>query len=143
MAKNKEYVVDSSVVVKWFLLESGSDIATRLRDDFATGRASLSVPTLLFYEVMNAIRSSKLFGEADLAMVAGSLSKYKFGIWRPRGRLLEWTGELSLKEDVTVYDSCYVALAQRLGTKVITEDSELLQKFPDDTLPLPGYSRRD
>jgi predicted nucleic acid-binding protein len=141
VAKDKDYVVDSSVVVKWFLLEPDSDAATRLRDDFATGRTGLIVPTLLFYEVMNAIRFSRLFREADLAMVARSLSKYKFGIWRPRGRLLELSGQLSIKEDVTVYDSCYVALAQRLRTKVITEDSELLQKFPNHTLSLPGYAR--
>ncbi len=133
--------MDSSVVVKWFLLEPGSDVATGLRDDFATGRARLTVPTLLFYEVMNAIRFSRLFGKADLALVARSLSKYKFGIWRPRGRLLELSGQLSIEEDVTVYDSCYVALAQRLRTRVITEDSELLQKFPDDTLSLLDYAR--
>ena len=75
-------------------------------------------------------------------MVARSLSRHKSSIWRPRGRLLELSAELSVREDVTVYDSCYVALAQRLGTKFITEDNELLQKFPNDTLPLHGYTGR-
>ena len=142
MAKKKQYVVDSSVVVKWFLIESASDAAARLRDDFAIGQTGLAAPALLFYEVMNAIRFSKLFESADLATVARSLSKYKFGIWRPRGKLLELSGELSVGADVTVYDSCYVALARRIGTKLITEDNELLEKFPDDTLPLLGYARR-
>ena len=137
--KEEEYVVDSSVVVKWFLVESDSDSAIRLRDDFATARVSLAVPTLMFYEVMNALRFSRLFKEKDLVLAAKSLSKYKFGIWRPKGRLLELSGELSLREDLTVYDSCYAALAQRTGTKLITEDKELLQKFPAHTISLQSY----
>ena len=136
MAKNQEFVVDASVVTKWFLTELNSDRAVRLRDDFATGRVRLVVPTLLFYEVVNALRFSRVFREADLTLAAKSLSKYRFGIWRPRGRLLESSAALSLKGDLTIYDACYVALAQRRSTKLITEDRELLSKFPKYTIPL-------
>lgn len=134
MAKKDEFVVDSSVVTKWFLVETGSVSAVRLRNQFATGRLKLAVPTLLFYEVTNALRFSGVFDVTDLALAARSLSKYHFGIWRPRGRLLELSAQLSVREDVTIYDACYVALAQMLGSKVITEDKELLTKFPADTV---------
>ncbi len=140
MAKKEEYVVDSSVVTKWFLVESDSGLATELRDDFATGRVSLAAPTLLFYEVMNALRFSGLYNEMDLILAAKSLSKYQFGIWRPRGMLLELSAALSLRQDLTVYDACYVALAQRMRTKVITEDKEILNKFPGYTIPMNRYS---
>jgi predicted nucleic acid-binding protein len=131
MAKKDRFVVDSSVVAKWFLTEPGSDRAIELRDEFATGRLDLSVPTLLFYEVMNALRFSGSFSRADLSMAARSLSNYRFDIWRPRGKVLELSTELSHDKDVTVYDACYVALAQRIGSKVVTEDRELLTKFPE------------
>lgn len=134
VAKKNEYVVDSSVVTKWFLLEANSDQAIGLRDKFATGRIRLVVPTLLFYEVTNALRFSGVFNETDLTLAAKSLSKYRFGIWRPRGKLLELSVQLSVREDITVYDACYVALAQRLSTRLVTEDKELLNKFPTNTV---------
>lgn len=136
MAKSSGFVVDASVVTKWFLIERNSDLAMSLRDGFATGRIGLAVPALLFYEVINALRFSGVFTESDLAVAARSLSKYRFGIWRPRGRLLELSAVLSLKEDLTIYDACYIALAQRMSSKLITEDKELLSKFPRHTLPL-------
>jgi predicted nucleic acid-binding protein len=140
MAKKDEFVVDASVVTKWFLVEPDSQDAIRLRDDFATGRVKLTVPTLLFYEVINALRFSGEFEAAALGLASRSLSKFQFSMWRPRGRLLELSAELSLREDVTVYDACYVALARRIESKVITEDRELLGKFPAYTMPMKGYN---
>ena len=134
MAKTDEYVVDSSIVTKWFLVESDSDQAIKIRNEFATGKLRLTVPTLLFYEVTNALRFSSVFNEMDLSLAAKSLSKYRFGIWRPRGKLLELSAQLSVRENVTVYDACYVALAKRLKTRLVTEDKELLDKFPTDTM---------
>ena len=130
MAKKDEFVIDSSVVAKWFLTERDSGEAISVRDAFATGRLRLTVPTLLFYEVANALRFSGLYEKGDLVLAARSLSRYKFGIRRPHGKLLELAVALSVREDVTMYDASYVALAERIGTKVITEDKELLGKFP-------------
>jgi predicted nucleic acid-binding protein len=94
------------------------------------------VPTLIFYEVINALRFSQRFSKNDLATAARSLSKYRFEIWRPRGKLLELMAHLSLEDDLTVYDACYIALAKRMGLKLITEDAELLTKFPGLTRAL-------
>lgn len=141
MAEKDEFVVDSSIVAKWYLVESDSEEAIRLRDLFALGRIRLAVPTLLFYEVVSALRFSCAYKEADLTLAARSLSKYRFRIWRPRGRLLESSAQLSLSEDVTVYDACYVALARRLGSKVVTEDKELLGRFPADTVAMELFEK--
>jgi predicted nucleic acid-binding protein len=142
VAKTDEFVVDASVVTKWFLDEPDSSVAIRLRDDFATGRIKLTVPSLMFYEVVNALRFSGEFGEEDLAVAARSLNRYKFGTWMPLGKLLEHSARLSLRDDLTVYDACYVALAKRIQSKVITGDRELLGKFPEHTLPLNSYQVR-
>ena len=130
MAEKGEFVIDSSVVAKWFVGERDSDKAIQIRDNFATGKIRLAAPTLLFYEVMNALRFAGAFREDDLVLASRSLSKYRFEVWRPRGKLLELSIQLSVKGNTTVYDACYVALAQRIGSKVITEDKEMLAKFP-------------
>lgn len=139
MAKKGRLVVDSSVVAKWFLTEPGSDKAIELRDEFASGRLELAVPSLLFYEVMNALRFSGSFRSPDLVVAARSLSKYRFGIWRPRGKLLELSTELSVEKDMTVYDACYLALGKRTDSRVVTENKELLAKFPADALALSDF----
>jgi predicted nucleic acid-binding protein len=142
LAKKDEYVIDSSIVTKWFLVESNSDQAIKLRNEFATGRVKLTVPTLLFYEVTNALRFSGVFSETDLTLAARSLSKYRFGIWRPRGKLLELSAQLSVRANITVYDACYVSLAKRLKTQLVTEDKELLDKFPTDTVRINRLNPR-
>lgn len=139
MAKKDQFVADSSVVAKWFLMETDSDRAIELRDEFAAGRLKLAVPSLLFYEVMNALRFSGGFASPDLLVAAESLSRYRFDIWRPRGKLLQLSTELSMREDLTVYDASYVALAQRINSMVITEDKELLNKFPSQTMALSEF----
>ena len=136
MAEKESFVVDASVVAKWYLTERGSDRAMMIRDRFATGKVDLKVPTLLMYEVMNALRFSGAFPSDDLALAAKSLSRYRFELWRPRGRLLELAAKLSMENDVTIYDACYLALASLRGCKVITEDGVLLEKFPQLTTPL-------
>ncbi|MDG6989907.1 MAG: type II toxin-antitoxin system VapC family toxin [Nitrososphaerota archaeon] len=143
MAKKSQFVVDSSVVAKWFLTEPDSDKAIELRDEFASGRLELAVPSLLFYEVMNALRFSGSFRSLDLVVAAKALSKYRFGIWRPRGKLLELSTKLSVEKDLTVYDACFVALGKRTNSRVVTEDKELLVKFPEDVLALSNFEASD
>jgi predicted nucleic acid-binding protein len=139
--EKKSFIIDSSIVAKWFMQEKDSKLAISVRDDFGKGQTKLIVPTLLFYEVMNALRFSGSFDGSDLGTIAMSLSKYQFEIWKPVGKLLELSARLSLKKEMTVYDACYVALAQRVGSKVITEDKELLDKFPALTVPLDYFAR--
>lgn len=140
MAK-ETLVIDSSVVVKWFIEEKGSDIALRFRDEFAKGNLRLSVPSLVFYEVINALKVSRIFDEKDLVTAARSMSSYDFEVWLPRGKVLEESARLSSRKGVTVYDACYVALAVRRKTKLLTEDDELLQKFPNVAISLHAQGR--
>lgn len=132
-------MVDSSIVAKWFITEDDSGIAFKIRDEFATGRVKLSVPALLFYEVMNALKYSGAFNEKDLAIASSSLSRYDFEVWQPRGKILEESVRTASKKNLTIYDACYVALAIRKRTKLVTEDREILSKFPDAAISLQEF----
>jgi predicted nucleic acid-binding protein len=123
-------------VAKWYLTERDSDKALALRDDFATGHLDITIPSLLYYEVANALRFSGAYSIIELKTAAVSLSKYAFEVWQPRGRLLEDALDLSLGKEITVYDACYVALAQRKRVSLCTEDAELLSKFPETAVSL-------
>ena len=136
MAEKNSFVVDSSVVAKWYLSEPGTDAALAIRDAFATRKLDLKVPTLLVYEVVNALRFSGAFSAVELALAARSLSRYRFEFWRPRGKLLEMAADMSMEKGVTVYDACYDARASSTKCNVIPEHRAVLEKFPAPTTPL-------
>jgi predicted nucleic acid-binding protein len=52
-------VVDASVAVKWFVEEEFSDLALKLRDMHVNGLVDLVAPSLMPYEVLNALKYSK------------------------------------------------------------------------------------
>lgn len=139
MEKQKA-VADASIVAKWFLEESFSDKARQLRDSFVTGKLIISVPSLLFYETLNALWHTGLFREAELTLAARALSKYGFDVWEPKGKIYEQTATLSSKYDISVYDASYVALALHLKATFYTADLELIQKFPENTQHINTYN---
>lgn len=135
----EEAVADASVVVKWFLEEGYSEQARKLRDCFVTGKISLSVPSLLFYEVLNALWDSGQFRAEELALAARSLHKYGLKTWEPKGEVIERTAAMAQGKDVSVYDAAYVALAVHIDAKLYTADAELVRKFPDTARHIREY----
>lgn len=123
-------MVDASVCAKWYLDEEYSDRARLLRDEFVKGQIAITVPSLLFYETLNALRYSRAFDEKELTVAADSLSKYGFEVWEPRGEVYREAARLSLAQDITVYDAAYVALSEHLRALFYTVDKKLLDRFP-------------
>lgn len=137
--EKQKVIVDASVVAKWFLEEQFSEDARLLRDSFVTGKLTISVPSLLFYETLNALKYSGVYNQDELALVARSLSRYGFDVWQPKGKLYEQVARLSLKHDISVYDASYVALAIFSDTILYTADLELTEKFPENVQHVKNF----
>ncbi len=101
-----------------------------MRDAFVKGKIGITVPSLLFYETLNALRYSRIYDQSDLTMAADSLSKYGFDVWEPRGQVYRDMARLSLKHDITLYDAAYVSLSEHLRAPFYTTDEKLLDRFP-------------
>ena len=138
--EKQKIVADASIVAKWFLEEEFSDKARQLRDSFVTGKVNISVPSLLFYETLNALWHSRLFTEKELSLAAKALTKYGFDAWEPQGKILEQAAAVSSEHNLSVYDASYVALAFHLKAALLTADSELLRKFPKNTQHINTYN---
>ena len=121
-------VVDASVVVKWFVDEEHSEQARRLEEDYVEGKIDILAPTLLDYEVLNALRYSGAFGEEELKEVARVLEDLQLGYVPVRGNLMGLAVELALKKGITIYDASYVALAVDRGIVLWTADEKLVRK---------------
>ncbi len=121
-------VADASVIVKWYVNEIWSDKSIMLRDMFIDGSVEIHVPSLLFYEVLNALRYNKDFPVDLLKDVYESLISYGFTIYTPKERHIYNALEAVLKYEITIYDAVYLGLAAYLGTKLVTTDQKLIDK---------------
>ena len=117
------YVVDASVVIKWFVPEIHSDAARRL----LSAPHEYFSPDLLFPEVGNVIWKKVRRGELTAAQgerLAADISTVAVETVPARSLLLD-AHALAVTAGVTVYDSMYLALAVRLKTEMITADDRL------------------
>ncbi len=121
-------VVDASVVVKWFVEEEYSEEARLLKDAYSSGVFDIAAPSLLHYEVLNALKYSGAFGEDELKKVASILEDFQITLFELSGELASKTVELAMRKGITVYDASYAALAEMLGSVGYTADEKLLKK---------------
>ena len=117
------FVVDASVVIKWFVPEIDSDAARRLlKHDH-----QYFAPDLVFAEISNAIWKKVRRGELsspqgrDLVKDLGSIAVETM----PVRTLASDAYSLAISTGCSVYDATYLALAVRLGTKMLTADERL------------------
>jgi len=137
--EKEKVVVDASIVVKWFLEEKYSDKALQLRNDYVRGLIGLVAPSLLEYEVLNALRYSGVYSVEELEKIGLALNKYGLEAYELSDKVKEETVRLALSKDITIYDASYLALAMHLGTKLYTADNELIEKFPDTAVHIENY----
>jgi len=123
--------VDASVVVKWFVEEKYSKEALIIRDSFIEGLVDIVVPSLLYFEVLNALKYSGAFGEDELKKVARILEDYQFTLYELEGAYAEKAVEIAMRKGITIYDASYVALALIEGVDLYTADEKLLTKTQD------------
>lgn len=124
-------VLDSSVVVKWFSKFGEDDLekAYRLRLEIEEGRCLVTVPDLLFYELANALRYSPRFTAPDVKEAVNSLLDMGLEVRPAERSLMEQAVELAYNLKVTVYDACYLALAQRENSPLVTADYKFAEKL--------------
>ncbi len=120
-------VLDASAVAKWFVREKGSSDMRLIRDKIASGRLTGYAPNFVLIEIANLLRYSREASSEDVLNAVRSLT-ILLHLKRDE-ELLEKAVRLAFKKSITVYDSLYVALAMEMGTKLVTYDRELLDKF--------------
>ena len=130
----KLIVVDASVVVKWFVEEDFSKDADRIRNDYLNQLIDIAVPSLLRYEVLNALRYSYAFGEDELKEIGKVLDDYQFLTIPLKEEYLDETIRRALKHGITIYDASYIAIGDVRNCKVYTADNKLLNKVGDDPI---------
>ena len=115
-------VVDASIAVKWLVVEHDSADARNLLAD-----EELHAPRLLVSEVANAVWRKVRLDQVDRSAASQLLATISDMPvrWYADETICADAIRLAIAYDRPVYDLMYVALAQRLGARVITADQRL------------------
>jgi predicted nucleic acid-binding protein len=121
------FVVDASVVIKWFVPEQGWESAIRLR------REALLSPDLLLPEIGNVLwkkarrrQISMDEGHAILSVIARSDIEIHA---TADPQLLDSAFQIAHDADISFYDAVYVSLAALEGLPLLTADHSLMRKL--------------
>lgn len=126
----REIVIDASVVVKWFIEEIDSDKARFLRDKFIDGKVELIAPSLLYFEVLNALKYSQLFDRSELDDAGESLENYGFNVITIKDEIRKHMIKIAVDHEMSIYDASYLGLSIRLRKIYYTADEKIIKKLP-------------
>jgi predicted nucleic acid-binding protein len=122
------YVLDASVVVKWFSYEENTDKALALRDKIARRELDIVVPDMILYELSNALRYNADFNDNDVKRAINSLFDLDIEIVAHLMSTIDAAIDLAYEYDISIYDAFYIALADELDCSLVTADMKLYEK---------------
>jgi predicted nucleic acid-binding protein len=131
------YVVDASVLVKWFMEEEGRDRALALRQLHTSRRSAIFISELTFLEILNVIRYSPKSNEEDGAEALHVLQNLRLQVRPIDFDLLRKANVIAWAYRITIYDALYVALAEQVGYPLITADDVMVKKMKGHSIVVP------
>jgi len=130
-------VVDSSVVIKWFITEPFSEEAHRILEGYQSGKLALLGPDLLNAELGNVVWKKHRFQgltKTEAEQIVDTFQELAIA-FTPTAELLEEAFRLAIEHKRTVYDTLYVALSVREECPFISADERLVnaigKSFPN------------
>jgi len=123
-------VVDCSTAFRWVVIETDSDKAIRLRDDFRRGLVELIAPDIFPAEMASSLLSAQRKGRiSDFrpplfdVLAEGVALHDTTSLLAGVGRIIS---AVTSGARVSLYDILYVALAEREGCELVTSDMRLI-----------------
>jgi len=122
--RGKGWIVDASVILKWFLPAGSEPDAALARQ--AIGVLPLRTTTLAFYETGNILTRVSGMNSESIATCLSMVSEICGPPIDLHSDDFLMVAETARKNKLTFYDASYVAIAKRLGRSVLSADSDLL-----------------
>lgn len=124
------YILDASVILKWFLKEKDTDKALKIKQSYILGQIDLIEPDLLLYEFVNGLRFQKGINEKEIDEAIENLFAFQINFITPTISSLKFAKSIALEYNTTVYDAFYIALARETNSCFVTSDDKLFDKIP-------------
>lgn len=122
----KTYVLDTSVVLKWFNQENEKNIfqALQILEDFKEQKIKLIFPDLLLVETANAFLKGKNLPIKEVKNIVKNLFALPVIIKEPTPSTIMRAVEMVEKKGITVYDALFAATAQIENCLLISDDKK-------------------
>jgi predicted nucleic acid-binding protein len=123
-----KYVLDVSAALCWVLPRPASPRAVRLRDECRRGVHALIAPSIFPAEAASALTKAErqkliLVGQASILLADVLTTPPALPPYEP---LLARAVDISSQTRSGLYDCLYVALAEREGCELVTDDQKLI-----------------
>jgi len=128
-AKKEVYVVDSSVIFKWFYVkdENDVDIAKLIYRKALSRNFYLISPELLVYELLNIFRYKTDFSKDRIEEIVKKIFYIQI-----IGQLdyKTYLNSYSISQEIneSIYDCIYIAMSEKYRASLITADEKLCSK---------------
>ena len=140
----KTYILDASVIVKWYAPKKESDLekAKQLFFDIEEGKIIAKTSDLLVHELTNALIKGKRIDKKKAINSLKMFFQTKVEIIPSDFSLLKLSIPLAIKYDLTAYDAIYAALAKSLKCRLISANPKCHGKIKDGSIiSLKTYSQ--
>lgn len=126
----KSYVLDTSVVIKWFSEHDEDDLdkALILREQILEGNCLITIPELLFYELANALKHNPRLDADDVRDAVNSVIDMHFDVKGMDSKTMDTAIEIAFKFNVAVYDAYFLSLSQRENKPFLTADYKFAER---------------
>ena len=126
----KGFVLDTSVVLKWFSEFGENDLpqAIQLRQALLEGSVLFTVPELLFYELSNALRYNPSLSSKDVQEALDSVIDMGLVVKGVDKKVMADAISIAFKYGVTVYDAYFLALSRIEKKPLIIADYKFAEK---------------
>jgi predicted nucleic acid-binding protein len=128
-----DLVLDTSVVVKWFVRPPEEDLeaALEVRRRVVEAKLNLIIPDLLFYELANVLRYQPQLAVEEVAKALDTLETmeldvrpFSYALGKEAVRVAKTTG-------ITAYDAYFIVFAEAFECPVLTADRRCYARVRD------------
>lgn len=118
-------LLDSSVILKWFLKEDGADTAIQYRRLSKRGKIDVAISEFSFYELANVLRFNKNMTQEKVHRAISDVAQAGLPILPFDITALHIAIESAYEYDISIYDAYFVAQADLEGMRLVTADQRL------------------
>lgn len=130
------FVVDTSVVVKWFNQKDELEVekSRKIYNQLITSKMNIVVPDLIVIELLNVLIKSKALSVTDIKVVIKNFLSLPLIVLQPTQSVLELTADIANQYQIAAYDALFVATAKIENCQLISADQKGHGKIHDGSV---------
>ena len=117
-----EYILDSSVIFKWFSYENEENVdkALSILDMYRENKLEIIIPELVIYEVSNALRFNNNFSSIETRKIISTLINLELNVIGLNIKVIDSAIKIAYEENITIYDAVFISLSKIMKVPLIS-----------------------